>query len=175
MMTPAPAQLRSAVLAALLVAGGSCGADRASGPPAGPEVTPLVTVPTDSTRVIPLSVGGHTIRVELATTSSARARGLMGRQQLPDSAGMLFVFARDGQLGFWMKDTPIDLSIAFLDAERRIVNIEQMDRFDDRTTHFSAGPARYALEVNRGWFAARGISAGDRVAFTLPTGLRIDP
>jgi uncharacterized protein len=174
-MTAARTPHRFAMLAALLLAGGSCGADRVSDPVPDRGVSPLAPAPVDSSQVIPLSIGTHSLRVELATTSSARARGLMGRQQLPDSSGMLFVFARDGQLGFWMKDTPIDLSIAFLDADRRIVNIEQMDRFDDRTTHYSAGPARYALEVNRGWFAARGISAGDRVEFTLPTGLRIDP
>ncbi len=168
-------RLRGAMLAALLTVGGSCGAERATRPMAHDEQTLRVWVPTDSAQVITLHIGTTTLQVEVVATAAARARGLMGRQQLPDSAGMLFVFGRDGQLGFWMKDTPIDLSIAFIDADRRIINIEHMDRLDDRTTHYSAGPARYALEVNRGWFAARGIGAGDRVEFTLPTGMRIDP
>ncbi len=173
-MPISPSRVRAAALVALLAAGGSCGADRVPAP--SPVDTPPPTgSPVDTMAVVAVRIGPSTLTAEVASTAAQRARGLMGRQRLSDSAGMLFVFGRDGQLGFWMKDTPIDLSIAFLDADRRILNIEQMDRFDDRTTHYSAGPARYALEVNRGWFAARGIGVGDLVEFTLPTGLRIDP
>jgi uncharacterized membrane protein (UPF0127 family) len=107
--------------------------------------------------------GAVVVHAELATTSDERAQGLMGRAALPDTAGMLFVFASDQTLGFWMRDTPLDLDIAAMTAN------------DDRTTHFSTGPARYALEVRRGWFAAKGITAGMTASFTLPPGLRIDP
>jgi uncharacterized membrane protein (UPF0127 family) len=99
----------------------------------------------------------------------------MGRSSLPDTAGMLFLWPGDVSTGFWMKDTPIDLSIAFVDAGRRIINIAAMTANDDRTTHFPQRPMRYALEVRDGWFSARGISTGALVEFTLPAGLRIDP
>lgn len=145
----------------------SCGAERST--------TPEMPAPDTSVRTIPVRFGEVVVHAELATTSEERARGLMGRTTLPDTAGMLFVFASDQTLGFWMKDTPIDLDIAFLDASAKILNITRMTANDDRTTHFSTGPARYALEVRAGWFAAKGITAGMTASFTLPPGLRIDP
>jgi hypothetical protein len=105
--------------------------------------------------------------VELATTSEERSRGLMFRESLPENQGMLFVFPNERQVSFWMKNTYVPLSIAYIDAEGRIVNIADMQP-QDTTSHPSAAAVRYALEVNQGWFAERDIAAGDRCVFQLP-------
>lgn len=105
-------------------------------------------------------VGGHPIQVEVADDDRERTRGLMHRTELAADAGMLFVYPEPQPLSFWMKDTPLDLDIAFFDAEGRLLNIETMRAFDDVTLHHSAGPARYALETRRGWFAKQDIRPG---------------
>jgi uncharacterized membrane protein (UPF0127 family) len=110
---------------------------------------------------------GHALRVELALDEETQARGLMFRRALEPDAGMLFVNARDELMSLWMKDTYVPLSAAFLDAEGRVVNIVDMDPFDE-THHRSAGPVRFALEANRGWFAERGVGPGDRCEIALP-------
>jgi hypothetical protein len=87
----------------------------------------------------------------------------MHRTALAENRGMLFVFRREEQLSFWMKDTLIPLSIAFIDSEGRIVDIQNMKPLDDDPpSYVSAEPARYALEVNRGFFEERGVEVGDR-------------
>jgi uncharacterized membrane protein (UPF0127 family) len=97
----------------------------------------------------------------------------MFRQELADDAGMLFVFPQDQGLSFWMRNTTIPLSIAFIDSERRIINIADMQPLDESSVP-SERPARYALEVNQGWFAVRGIKPGDRVEFVLPADLEVN-
>jgi hypothetical protein len=118
--------------------------------------------------LIAIRCGGHTLRAEVALDDESRARGLMFRRSLDPDAGMLFVNARDVPMGLWMKDTSIPLSAAFLDAEGHVVNVVDMDPFDDTTAHRSAGPVRYALETNRGWFTERGVAPGDRCDIHLP-------
>jgi uncharacterized membrane protein (UPF0127 family) len=100
------------------------------------------------------------IRVELARTDAERARGLMNRSALPDGEGMLFIFEREQILSFWMKNTLIPLSIAFIRTDGRIIEIRDM-RALDLTTVSSTRSARYALEVPQGWFSRSGIEAGD--------------
>jgi uncharacterized membrane protein (UPF0127 family) len=102
------------------------------------------------------------VSVEIASTDAQRQQGLMGRTALAQDAGMLFVFDQEQQLSFWMKDTLIPLSIAFINGEGRIVDIQDMQPLDE-TPHLSAEPASYALEVNQGFFAERGVAVGDRV------------
>jgi uncharacterized protein len=109
-----------------------------------------------------LTINGHKITAEVASTPERRATGLMNRFSLRPDSGMLFVFEQEEPLGFWMKNTFIPLSIAFIATDGRIVNIEDMAP-QTETTHWSRGPARYALEMRKGWFAERGIRAGDRV------------
>jgi len=111
---------------------------------------------------VPLSIGKHMVIAEVAASTDTRERGLMFRYEMKDNEGMLFVFPAARQQSFWMKNTPLPLSIAFIDAKGTILNIRDMMPF---TTdgHPSDGEALYALEVNRGWFAQRGIKAGDRV------------
>lgn len=105
------------------------------------------------------------LRVELADTASRRSRGLMFRQSLDAATGMLFLFPTLAQGGFWMKDTFVPLSIAFIDADGVIVDILDMEPLTT-TINTPASPYRMALEVNQGWFAEQGIAIGDRFALT---------
>jgi uncharacterized membrane protein (UPF0127 family) len=109
-----------------------------------------------------LVIGGHRLTVEVAATPETRATGLMNRFSLQTDHGMLFVFEAPQPLSFWMKDTYVPLSIAFVDTRGRIVNIEDM-RPQDESPHFSKGLALYAIEMRQGWFATKGIAAGDVV------------
>ena len=100
------------------------------------------------------------VQVEIANTPAKRERGLMERTALAEDAGMLFIFSQEQPLSFWMKNTLIPLSIAYIDAQGRIVDIQDMQPLDE-TPHPSATPAQYALEVNQGFFAQRGIEVGN--------------
>jgi len=111
---------------------------------------------------VTLTINAQKITAEVASTPQQRATGLMHRFSLQQDHGMLFVFERPEPLSFWMKNTFIPLSIAFLDATGRILNIEDMVP-QTETMHWSKGPALYALEMRKGWFLERGIRAGDRV------------
>jgi uncharacterized membrane protein (UPF0127 family) len=115
-----------------------------------------------------ISIKGHTLTVELAATPAARGCGLSHREELPQNQGMLFIFPEAGPQTFWMKDTRIPLSIAFLDDSGKIINIQDMVPMQTDVRYHSSGPAKYALEVNQGWFKRNGIEAGDRVAMELP-------
>lgn len=110
--------------------------------------------------LVELGAGMFRIEAELAATPQARQVGLMNRREMPAQRGMVFVFTEDARHCMWMRNTLIPLSVAFLDREGRILNIEDMQpRTEDN--HCAARPARYALEMNLGWFAAKGIKAGD--------------
>jgi len=106
-----------------------------------------------------LTIGSQTLTAEIAANDEQRATGLMHRFSLPPDHGMLYVFEQVRPLSFWMRNTYIPLSIAFIDANGRIVNIEEMAPQNDRST-WSAGPALYALEMRKGWFAQKGIKPG---------------
>jgi uncharacterized membrane protein (UPF0127 family) len=111
---------------------------------------------------ISLSIGGHKITAEVASTDEERSLGLMHRRMLPENRGMLFVFPQIALHGMWMMNTYIPLSVAFLDEQGVIINIADMEPHT-RTTHGATQPAKYALEANRGWFRKRGIEAGAKV------------
>jgi uncharacterized membrane protein (UPF0127 family) len=104
------------------------------------------------------------VSAETAETNAERARGLMYRRSLDDGKGMLFIFEEDEILSFWMKNTFIPLSIAFIAADGRIVEIHDMEP-EDLSTIRSGRPCRYALEVPQGWFRRAGIVPGDVVLF----------
>jgi uncharacterized membrane protein (UPF0127 family) len=110
------------------------------------------------------------VDVEVADSPSERERGLMGRSSLPADAGMIFVYDEDHRGTFWMKDTLIPLSIAFYDAEGRILRILDMKpcRKDPCPLYDPKVTYRGALEVNEGAFERWGISAGDRLRITSP-------
>jgi uncharacterized membrane protein (UPF0127 family) len=103
------------------------------------------------------------VPVEIAATDAERERGLMERTALAEDAGMLFVFDREQQLSFWMKDTLIPLSIAYINESGRIVDIQDMQPLDE-TPHPSTEPAKYALEVNQDFFNEHGIEVGNKVS-----------
>ena len=109
-----------------------------------------------------LTINGRRVTAEVATTVATRAVGLMRRFSLRPDHGMLFVFDAPQPLTFWMKNTYIPLSIAFIGADGRILNIEDMAP-QTESAHTSRGPAMCALEMKKGWFAQFEITAGDRV------------
>ena len=111
---------------------------------------------------VPLSIKGHRLVAETAATTATRTVGLMHRFSLKPDHGMLFVFDVPQPLAFWMKNTFVPLSIAFIGVDGKILNIEDMAPRTE-TTHPSQGLALYALEMKKGWFAERGIVAGERV------------
>lgn len=114
---------------------------------------------------IPLYIKAKEIRVEVARTPEERALGLMNRKQLGKDEGMLFIFETEDYHGFWMKDTLLPLSIAFIDKDGRIVDIKDMKPLT-LDSHSPSKPVLYALEMNKGWFAKNGAKIGDLVRFS---------
>lgn len=110
----------------------------------------------------PLKINGHTIRTEVANTDASRRQGLMFRERLEENAGMIFVYPSQGRHAMWMKNTLVPLSVAFIDKQGRIINIEEMQP-QTEDAHAAKAEAAYALEMNRGWFRKRGIKPGDRI------------
>ena len=122
-------------------------------------------VHSQSLTKIPIYIKDREVWVEIAKTEEERAKGLMGRMSLGKNGGMIFVFEVEGYHGFWMKNTLVPLSIAFIDKEGKIVWITDMKPLT-LSTHSPPRPILYALEMNKGWFAANGIKAGDVVRFS---------
>jgi uncharacterized membrane protein (UPF0127 family) len=106
-----------------------------------------------------LGAGIHVIHAEVANTFESRAQGLMFRKYLGPNEGMLFVFPQAEPHCMWMKNTLIPLSVAFIDAQGKIVSIAEMQP-QTETSHCAAAPAKFALEMSGGWFAAKGLKAG---------------
>lgn len=109
--------------------------------------------------VTDLNLGMHRIETEVAATQEQRMVGLMHRTSMPVGHGMIFVFPVEARHCMWMKNTLLPLSVAFLDGEGKIINVEEMEP-QTENNHCAARPARYALEMNAGWFKARGAKAG---------------
>ena len=112
--------------------------------------------------IMELNAGFHRIEAEVAADQAMRTQGLMQRRSMPANRGMLFVFTATDRHCMWMRNTLIPLSVAFLDPQGTILNIEEM-KPETENTHCAAAPARFALEMNKGWFAAKGIKAGHRL------------
>lgn len=112
---------------------------------------------------VDLSAGIHRIGAEVAATDSARQQGLMHRRSMPPQEGMLFVLQEAAPFCMWMRNTFIPLSVAFLDEKGVILNIADMTPQSD-VSHCAKGPAKFALEMNRGWFAERRIAPGTRIS-----------
>lgn len=109
------------------------------------------------------TLGFYRIEAEVAADLKNRMQGLMGRRAMAPQQGMLFVFPEAARHCMWMKNTLLPLSVAFLDDEGRIINIEDMEP-ETLDSHCAAKPARFALEMNRGWFQGKGIKPGARLA-----------
>ena len=112
---------------------------------------------------VALSAGMHQIDAQVAFTPEQRSTGLMHRKEMPQHEGMLFVFEQPTTQCFWMKNTLLPLSVAFLADDGMIVNIDEM-KPQTLDSHCSAKPVRYVLEMNQGWFAKKGIKAGARLS-----------
>jgi len=143
-----PAALLAAFALALLAS--------ASGP-AGAQARAQPTLPT-----MKLTAGIHLITAETATTDYSRAVGLMHRERLAPNHGMLFVFEDKSQQCFWMRNTIVPLTIAFIDDDGTILQLADMAPQSD-ASHCSRRPVRYALEMEQGWFGKRGIAPGGKV------------
>ena len=124
-------------------------------------LVPLAAASAQWTRTT-LRIKDKTISVELARTRAEHELGLMFRDSLPTDEGMLFVFAAPEKLSFWMKNTKVPLSIAFLGADGAIRQIEDMEPFSTDPVP-SKDECQYALEMNRGWFRRNGVGVGDRL------------
>jgi uncharacterized membrane protein (UPF0127 family) len=151
---------RACLFAATLffIAVQGCAAGGGEKPQGRLETTELALLRKDGT--------GAAVMAEIARTDEQRRRGLMGRKSLADGEGMLFVFETDRILSFWMKDTLIPLSIAFIAYDGRILEIHDMEAKSLRSVQ-SARSARYALEAPQGWFARAGIEPGDTVQLPI--------
>jgi uncharacterized membrane protein (UPF0127 family) len=110
-----------------------------------------------------LVAGRDTVLVEIAAGEEQRNVGLMFRTVMPENEGMLFVFDRDDNYAFWMRNTELPLSIAFIERSGRIADIQDMAPRDETTRHASPVPVRYALEMNQGWFERHNVRTGDSI------------
>lgn len=110
--------------------------------------------------VVGLRIGAHLVRAEVVNTEATRAQGLMHRHQICGDCGMLFVFPQPGKYDFWMMNTLIPLSIAFISDEGRIMKIVEMTPGDGAETYEGVAGTRYALEMRAGWFGRNGLGVG---------------
>ena len=114
-------------------------------------------------RTVKLTIQGVPIKAEVADTPESSTMGLMYRASLPENQGMLFVFNETRQADFWMKNTRIPLSVAFIDPNQTILEIRSMKPFDETNVYSSSNQIAYALEMNEGWFLRNGIEPGAKV------------
>jgi uncharacterized membrane protein (UPF0127 family) len=163
-----------AVILVLLLAGcGGTQADTNTGSQANPQASRSPAAEKNATsgpsglHTLTIDASGGEkveVRVEIADNLVEQAKGLMYRTALGENRGMLFVYPVERELSYWMKNTLIPLSIAYIDSGGRIVDILDMKPLDDKPPHYvSSEPVQYALEVNRGFFEKRGVKEGDRV------------
>ncbi|RJG01781.1 DUF192 domain-containing protein [Noviherbaspirillum sedimenti] len=133
---------RPALAAALILAASSAGAQQAA-----------------KFRTIPLNIGIHVIQAEAAASPAQREQGLMYREKMPPNEGMVFLFGAPTTVCMWMKNTPLPLSVAFIDEQGKIVNIADMQPHSTES-HCGDKPVKYALEMNQGWFKQKNIKPG---------------
>jgi uncharacterized membrane protein (UPF0127 family) len=162
------------VLALLLVGCSSPQADPDMQSQRSPQASGTTTAEPEETTARPSGLrtlvidaaGGKEVelRVEIADNLLEQVRGLMYRKELGEDRGMLFVYTEERELSYWMKNTRIPLSIAYIDSEGRIVDILDMKPLDDEPPHYvSSQPVQYALEVNQGFFERKGVKEGDHI------------
>ena len=115
-----------------------------------------------SPSMTPVSVDGHGLSVEVAASERDQKRGLMGRAEVPEGTGMVFIFKRPFKPCMWMKDTPAPLSVGFFDEEGALLQIEDLQPHSE-AMRCAKSPTSYALEVRQGWFDQKGIKPGARL------------
>jgi uncharacterized membrane protein (UPF0127 family) len=176
---PRPHVLRAILLAAALLLPSGCG--RSEEPPAIPAngsepvadaqvpgrgAPPPPSSPTPPRRSAWVIFGADTVVAEVARTTEEKERGLMYRTELPDGTGMIFLFTEEDIQSLWMSNTYVALDVAFLDANLRVVDIQQMEP-ETTDIHSSARRAMFALELPKGWLAAHGVEVGDVAQLVL--------
>ncbi len=127
---------------------------------------PAVATATEEAGIevrFPVRQGQTATRLRLAVTDLEKSRGLMGTAQLPKDEGMAFFYETDQQARFWMKDTPLDLDIAFVSVEGVVLEVKTMKAGDTETTVSASDKVRFTVEMAAGWYAAAGVKAGDKV------------
>lgn len=112
---------------------------------------------------ITINIKGTNVKLEVARDRETLSRGLMFRDSLASNSGMLFVFEREGIYSFWMKNTRIPLSIAFINSGGRVVGLDEMAPYDTVTAHMPFEPYIYAIEMDSGWFSSRNVKQGDTI------------
>lgn len=112
---------------------------------------------------VTLSAGMHLIQAQMAANPQERAVGLMFRKEMPVNEGMLFAFEQPSEQCFWMKNTLLPLTAAFVADDGTIVNLVDMQP-QSLASHCSAKPVRFVLEMNKGWFDKRGLKAGSKLS-----------
>jgi uncharacterized protein len=153
--------LRRALLIPFVLLAGGCDRDRNGELPPG--VADEGRPPRGMAWVI---FNGDTVTAEVAATPEERQQGLMFRTELAEDGGMLFVFDREDIQSFWMQNTYIPLDIAHIDRRQVVVDIQRMEP-ETEEFYESAAPAMFALEVNEGWFAERGIEVGAQARIVM--------
>lgn len=123
---------------------------------------PPVGKPQTGLPTFTVKVGSQSVKAEIANTNITRERGLMFKQKMGANEGMLFVFPEIGYHAMWMRNTLIPLSVAYISERGVILSIHEMQALSE-VAHQSAGPARYALEMNAGWFAANKVNVGETI------------
>ena len=116
-----------------------------------------------SLRVAELKISNVPLTAEIADTPQAAENGLMFRDSLPENRGMLFIFEQPKKASFWMRNTKIPLSIAYIDSTGKILEIKAMSALDETVVPSTSNDVAYALEVNQGWFARHAIPSGAKV------------
>lgn len=104
-----------------------------------------------------IRIGGQPLTVEIAADPDSRTAGLKGRESMPENHGMLFAFPASEKVGFYMKDTPLALDVAFFDEQGFLIDYFSMHPDDGKAIYVSPEPALYAIETNRGWFRRNGV------------------
>ena len=148
---PARSPLAATLLLALCVGAGAASAQE------GPQL---------NLQRVELTAGMHRIDAQVAATPQQRQIGLMHRKEMPQQEGMLFVFEQPATQCFWMRNTLLPLTAAFVEDDGTVVNLADM-KPQTEDSHCSAKPVRYVLEMNQGWFAKRGIKAGAKLSGAL--------
>jgi uncharacterized protein len=159
--------------AGLVGGGGDDDPTMADAPAATTVPAPGAAARTVAYRLEPAGEGPVTVRLEVAADPAARARGLMGRTEVAEGTGMVFLYPRDVAEAYWMKNTLVPLSIAFVAADGRVVSVAEMTpcTADPCPSYPPAGSYRYAVELPAGAFEAAGVGTGDKVVPTDPTAL----
>ena len=150
-------------LAALLLAA-SCEKDKPAMPPStptpAPSANPVASQSQPRLKTLKLYLGAAELTVEIADENHERQAGMMHRTTMPENEGMLFVFPKPHQTGFWMKNTTVPLSIAYIDPASRVIEIHDLQPGNTKPAESRSARVQYALEVNQGWFAKNGIRPG---------------